>query len=106
MDVQAVFQMTQLFRYRWDPLVLACLAEEELRFRGLSRHLRASTGCDVDDASVTRSLRRLTIARLVETTPQRVGKRIVNLYSITDAGRHHLGRHDSRDAELPPATRK
>lgn len=89
-DVDVYLEIADLFRFRWDPAVLAVLAERPYRFRALARQLEARINDHVDDNALSRSLHRLTRAKHVEATKTRVGRREVPVYTISNEGTRYL----------------
>lgn len=79
-----------LFRHRWDPHVITALSGQPLRYRALSICLQAQTAEHLDDSTLTRSLHRLTQGGLVAKGAQHIGGRDINLYQLTNQGRHQL----------------
>ncbi|GAA0447908.1 hypothetical protein Aca07nite_73430 [Actinoplanes capillaceus] len=79
-----------MFRFRWDPPILAVLAEKPFRFRALHAQLVAHVGEHVDDNALTRSLQRLTRSGLVQADSQQSGNRQINTYRLSDKGRVRL----------------
>lgn len=87
-DVDVYLEISDLFRFRYDPAVLSAIAERPYRFRELvSRLERQVDGGHVDDNAVGRSLKRLTNDNHVRKSKMRHGNKIVPVYSITDEGR-------------------
>jgi DNA-binding PadR family transcriptional regulator len=89
-NVDVYLKIVNLFRFRWDPAILAVLAEHPYRFRELANRLETQIDEHIDDNAVSRSLRRLTRAKHVQPTRTRIGRREVPVYAITDEGRLHL----------------
>ena len=89
-EIDALVRIAGLFRFRWDPPILAVLAERSFRFRALLTRLESHIGEHVDDNALTRSLRRLTRSGLVRADNKRVGRRNIKVYSVTDTGREHV----------------
>ncbi|GAA3741631.1 hypothetical protein GCM10022225_26390 [Plantactinospora mayteni] len=87
-DVDVYLEISDLFRFRYDPAVLSAIAERPYRFRELvSRLERQTDGRHVDDNAVGRSLRRLANDNHVRKSKMRDGDRLVPVYAITDEGR-------------------
>lgn len=84
-----------MFRFRWDPPILAVLAEKPFRFRALHARLVAQVGEHVDDNALTRSLQRLTRSGLVRADSKRSGNRLINTYCLSDQGREHLATYEA-----------
>jgi DNA-binding HxlR family transcriptional regulator len=93
--LDVLVQIADLFRFRWDPPILAVLAERPLRFRALLRRLEAHVGDHVDDNALSRSLHRLTRMEYVRAESERIGQRDFPFYSITRAGRDHVATYDA-----------
>jgi len=89
-DIDAIVRVADLFRFRWDPAVLAVLAERPFRFRALHTRLVTQIGEHVDDNALTRSLHRLTRAGLIQADSRRMGSRPIKIYGLSDKGRVHL----------------
>ena len=94
-NTNTLFQMADIFRFRWDPPTLACLADQPMRFRALGRRLGADIGDRVEDNTLTRSLIRLRRAGLVSAQRTTIGGRTVPLYRITDEGRIRLAHYQA-----------
>jgi len=93
LDVRALLEMAEMFRFRWDPAILVCLAEGPLRFRELAKLVSCRIGDRLEDNALSRSLDRLQRQDLVAAEQTTLGRRIVPVYRITDLGRVHLGRY-------------
>lgn len=89
-DIDVLVRIGDLFRFRWDPPVLAVLEERPFRFRALLTRLESQVGEHVDDNALSRSLHRLTGSGLVgvEVTP--IGGRNFNVYGLTETGHKYL----------------
>jgi DNA-binding HxlR family transcriptional regulator len=94
-DIEQLIRISDLFRFRWDPPILAVLAEAPFRFRALHGRLEAHVGEHVDDNALTRSLYRLTRAGLVRIDTIRSGRRPIKTYSLSDKGREHLATYEA-----------
>jgi DNA-binding HxlR family transcriptional regulator len=90
-DLEKLIHVAGMFRFRWDPPVLAVLAERPFRFRALHARLQAQIGDHVDDNALTRSLHRLTTSGLVHIDSTPSGNRTINTYSLSEHGREQLG---------------
>lgn len=86
-DVDVYLEISDLFRFRYDPAVLSLIAERPYRFRDLVTRLEGQVDGHVDDNAVGRSLKRLTNDNHVRKAKMRHGNKIVPVYSITDEGR-------------------
>jgi DNA-binding PadR family transcriptional regulator len=84
-----------MFRFRWDPAILACLEEQPLRYRALARQLGTRIDDRVEDNALSRSLGRLRRNGLVAAHRTMVGRRSVPTYHITDTGHGRLDRYRS-----------
>jgi DNA-binding HxlR family transcriptional regulator len=82
-----------MFRFRWDPAILACLAEQPLRYRALAKQLGSRIDDRVEDNALTRGLGRLRRNGLVAAHRTSVGRRIVPAYCLTALGRAQLERY-------------
>jgi DNA-binding HxlR family transcriptional regulator len=89
-DIDTLVRIADLFRYRWDPAVLAVLAERPYRYRALHSRLESHVGEHVDDNALTRSLHRVTRSGLVRADSNRSGSRAIKTYALTDRGRNHM----------------
>lgn len=89
-DIDALVRIADLFRYRWDPAVLAVLAERPYRYRALHTRLESHVGEHVDDNALTRSLQRITRSGMVRADSKRFGSRVIKTYVLTDRGRDNL----------------
>ena len=94
-DIEQLVLIADMFRFRWDPPILAVLAERPFRFRALHSRLEAHVGEHVDDNALTRSLHRLTRAGLARVDSVRTGKRPIKTYSLSDMGREHLAAYEA-----------
>ncbi|MBX7267600.1 hypothetical protein KIF24_17195 [Micromonospora sp. Llam7] len=86
-DVDVYLELSDLFRFRYDPALLSLIAERPSRFRDLVTRLEGQVEGHVDDNAVGRSLKRLTNDSLVRKAKMRDGNKLVPVYSITDEGR-------------------
>jgi DNA-binding PadR family transcriptional regulator len=84
-----------MFRFRWDPAILACLEEQPLRYRALARQLGTRIDDRVEDNALSRSLGRLRRNGLVAAHRTMVGRRSVPTYHITEQGHSRLDRYRS-----------
>jgi len=84
-----------MFRFRWDPAILACLEDQPLRYRALARQLGTRIDDRVEDNALSRSLGRLRRNGLVAAHRTAVGRRMVPTYHITDKGSGRLDRYRS-----------
>ena len=90
-DVKLYFQISDMFRFRYDPALLGLIGERPHRFRELVSRLEPHVnGGHVDDNAVDRSLKRLARVKQIHKTHTRVGRRNVPIYTITDAGQLYL----------------
>ena len=89
-DAKTLDQIAERFRFRWDPPILAVLADRALRFRAIHRQLELTVGDHVDDNTLSRSLRRLIRVGHVTVETKRIGQRDFPFYGITAAGREQL----------------
>ncbi len=89
-DVDAYFEIADLFRFHWDPAILGVLAERPHRFRELHKRIETHIDHHLDDNAVDRGLKRLTRDKHIVKAVTRIGRRDVPIYSITPAGRFHL----------------
>jgi DNA-binding PadR family transcriptional regulator len=87
MDVDVYFEISDLFRFRYDPAVLGLIAERPYRFRDLVTRLESQVEGHVDDNAVGRSLKRLAHDNHVRKARMRDGNKLVPVYSITEEGR-------------------
>jgi DNA-binding HxlR family transcriptional regulator len=85
-NIKTLFDLTEIFRYRWDVATLACLGEGPMRFRPLARRLGVRIGDRVEDNALSRSLRRLRRTELITAEHAAVGRRVVSFYRLTDKG--------------------
>lgn len=92
-NIHILFELADMFRFRWDPATLACLADKPLRFRALARQLGQSIDDRIEDNALARSLGRLKRSGYVVAHRSLVGRRTVPLYQITDQGRAQLNRY-------------
>jgi DNA-binding PadR family transcriptional regulator len=83
-------RIAEYFRFRWDPPILAELAQRPSRFRALASRLETHVGEHVDDNALSRSLQRLTRSGLVTADGNRVGRRDFKVYRLTAKGREHV----------------
>lgn len=90
-DVDVYLEISDLFRYRYDPTILSLVAERPCRFRDLVTRLEGQVAAHVDDNAVNRSLKRLANDGHVNKAMTRYGNRNVPVYSITDQGRLSVG---------------
>jgi DNA-binding PadR family transcriptional regulator len=89
-DIDALVRIADLFRLRWDPAVLAVLAERPSRYRALHTRLESHVGEHVDDNALTRCLQRATRSGLIRADSKRLGSRIIKTYALTERGRDQL----------------
>lgn len=89
-DISALVRIADLFRFRWDPPILAVLAERQLRFRALHTQLESHIDEHVDDNALTRSLKRLTRLGMIRVDSKRLGNRMIKAYSLSDKGHERL----------------
>lgn len=94
-NVDVYLEIQDLFRFRWDPAILAVVAERPYRFRALLTRLQAQVleaqiGDHINDNALTRGLHRLQHANHVESTTVKVGRREVPVYTITADGLEQL----------------
>lgn len=94
-DTGTLIDIGQRFRFRWDPAILAELAERPSRYRALASRLQAHVGQHLDDNALSRSLRRLVRYGLVTADSNRIGKRDFKVYRLTDKGREHVGTYQA-----------
>jgi DNA-binding PadR family transcriptional regulator len=94
-DIRTLFEIAEMFRFRWDPAILACLEEQPLRYRALARQLGSRIDDRVEDNALSRSLGRLRRNGLVAAHRTMVGRRTVPTYHITDEGHGRLDRYRS-----------
>jgi DNA-binding HxlR family transcriptional regulator len=94
-DIEQLIRIADLFRTRWDPPILAVLAEKPFRFRALHSQLEAHVGEHVDDNALTRSLHRLTRSNLVRVDSKRSGNRLIKTYSLSENGREQLATYEA-----------
>ncbi|GIE89739.1 hypothetical protein [Actinoplanes regularis] len=94
-DIEQLLRIADLFRFRWDPPILAALAEMPCRFRALHKKLEVHVGEHVDDNALTRSLYRLTRAELVMIDSVQSGRRSIKMYSLGDKGREQLATYEA-----------
>lgn len=95
LDVRILLELAEMFRFRWDPAILACLAGSPLRFRELARLASYRIGDRLEDNALSRSLDRLQRQRLVRAEQTTLGRRNVPVYQITALGRTHLDRYQA-----------
>jgi len=93
LDVRALLEIADMFRFRLDPPTLACLAEQPYRFRALAKELGDRIADRVEDNALSRSLDRLRREGLAVARPTMVGRRTVATYCITDKGLSRLDRY-------------
>ncbi|MPZ28586.1 MAG: hypothetical protein GEV12_19845 [Micromonosporaceae bacterium] len=115
-EVHALVKIADLLRFRWDPAILACLAEQPWRNRALAKHLGEHIGDRVEDNALSRSLGRLRRGGFVVAHPATVGRRIVPVYRITGQGSVRLDmyrafvrtyqQHRAKTASRKPANRR
>jgi DNA-binding PadR family transcriptional regulator len=84
-----------MFRFRWDPAILACLEEQPQRYRALARQLGTRIDDRVEDNALSRSLGRLRRHGLVAAHRTTVGRRTVPTYHITEQGHSRLNQYRS-----------
>jgi DNA-binding PadR family transcriptional regulator len=89
-DIDVLARVAEYFRFRWDPPILAELAQRPSRFRALASRLETHVGEHMDDNALSRSLQRLTRSGLVTADGNRVGRRDVKVYRLTALGREHV----------------
>lgn len=89
-DIDALVRIAEYFRFRWDPPILAELAERASRFRALASRLETHVGEHVDDNALSRSLHRLTRTGLITADCTQVGRRDYKLYRPTGKGHQHV----------------
>lgn len=89
-DIDTLVRIAEYFRFRWDPPILAELAQRPSRFRALASRLETHVGEHVDDNALSRSLQRLTRSGLVTADDNRVGRRDFKVYRLTAKGREHV----------------
>jgi DNA-binding PadR family transcriptional regulator len=94
-NIHTLFHINDLFRLRWDPAVLACLAEQPWHRRGLATTLGHRVGDRVETTSITRSLDRLCLNGLATVEHTRNRRSRSRLYRITDLGRTRLGAYQA-----------
>jgi DNA-binding PadR family transcriptional regulator len=94
-NIHTLFHINDLFRLRWDPAVLACLAEQAWHRRGLATTLGHRVGDRVETTSITRSLDRLCLNGLATLEHTRDRRSRLHLYRITDLGRTRLGAYQA-----------
>jgi len=104
-DIDVLIRIAEFFRFRWDPPILAELAERPSRFRALASRLETHVGEHVDDNALSRSLHRLTRSGLVTAECSRVGRRDVKLYRLTRSGREHVATYGAFVAAYRPIDR-
>jgi DNA-binding PadR family transcriptional regulator len=92
-NIHTLFEIADLFRFRWDAATLASLADQPLRFRALAKRLGSDLGDRVEDNSLTRSLARLRRGGLIVAGATTIGERVVPLYQLTDQGRTRLAQY-------------
>ncbi|WP_117214520.1 winged helix-turn-helix transcriptional regulator [Allorhizocola rhizosphaerae] len=89
-DIDTLVRIAGYFRFRWDPPILAELAQRPSRFRQLATRLQRHVGEHVDDNALSRSLQRLTRSGLVTADDNRVGRRDFKVYRLTAKGHAHV----------------
>lgn len=89
-DIDKLVRIAEYFRFRWDPPILAELAQRPSRFRALASRLETHVGEHVDDNALSRSLHRLTRSGLVTADGNRIGGRDFKVYRLTAKGREHV----------------
>jgi DNA-binding PadR family transcriptional regulator len=89
-DIGSYLEIADLFRFRWDPVILGVLAERSCRFRELGKRLENHIDDHFDDNALDRGLKRLARSRHIVKGRTRVGRRDVPVYAITPEGRFHL----------------
>jgi DNA-binding HxlR family transcriptional regulator len=94
-DIDALVRIADLFRFRWDPPVLAILAERPYRYRALHTRLTTHFCGHMDDNALSRSLHRLTRFGLVHADSQSFGSRDINTYALADKGRETLRTYEA-----------
>jgi DNA-binding HxlR family transcriptional regulator len=94
-NINTLFEIADIFRFRWDPATLACLGERPMRFRALARRLGTRIGDRVEDNALSRSLTRLQRTGLIAATRTAVGRRVVPMYHLTDKGRDRLAQYQA-----------
>jgi DNA-binding PadR family transcriptional regulator len=90
LNIESYLEMADLFRFRWDPAILAVIADRPSRFRALATALERQIDEHVDDNALWRSLRRLQRSGHIESRKLAVGRREVPVYTITAAGATQL----------------
>lgn len=88
-DLVNLQEIEDLFRYRWDTVVVICLKHGPMRYGELGSAITTWAGTRLADGVLTRSLRRLTEAELVRLTDDGDGH---NAYTLTVQGRARLAK--------------
>jgi DNA-binding HxlR family transcriptional regulator len=86
LNIERYLEIAELFRFRWDPAILAALAEGPHRFRALRTRIEDEMDEHMDDNALSRSLRRLEKEGYIASRKLQVGRRQVPVYTITDVG--------------------
>lgn len=89
-DIDTLVRIAEYFRFRWDPPILAELAQRPSRFRALASRLETHVGEHVDDNALSRSLHRLTRSGLITADGSRVGRRDFKVYRLTAKGHQQV----------------
>ena len=90
MDAGLYLEVASLFRFRYDPTVLAALESRPSRFREIARTLQAEADPGITDTAVTRSLARLQRAGQIRAVRFAMGSREASAYELTEAGARTL----------------
>jgi DNA-binding HxlR family transcriptional regulator len=100
MDVDALRELTDIFKHRWDPIILALLSASPHRRRELTHQVRDKKGEHISDGVLSQTLSRLTEEGLIDKEQRGVNHVI---YSATPAAIdqvERLRRQSARAAQV------
>jgi DNA-binding HxlR family transcriptional regulator len=76
MNLDGLRDLVDIFRHRWDPIILVLLAEQPRRRRELTQEVRNNRGEHISDGVLSKALDRLQYEGLI-TKEQRHPKHVV-----------------------------
>jgi DNA-binding HxlR family transcriptional regulator len=91
MNIHHHQEIHDLFRSKWDPVILEVLVEQPHRFRELALKVHARFPGHIDDSTLNRALERLRRAGHIHASPVHDGQREIRSYHLTDTGATALG---------------
>jgi DNA-binding HxlR family transcriptional regulator len=105
-DLTFIEQIEELFRYRWEPYILLCLADGPKRYTTIASTInRQSTG-RLSDGALSRSLDQLEAAGLARTVSETGEGRRCGPWTLTPAARPYVAKllilQKALTEELPP----